>query len=142
MFYQPALGMLLIRLSVGMIFVMHGIAKIGNIAGTAGFLGMVGIPAPEIMVYVLIAIEVVGGLMIISGFALRFAAVLTGIAMVVAALTVGLPSGGYQGAEWEIMLALASFGLVLTGAGKWRLMSIFEHDKDERPAAVAPSSGM
>jgi len=142
LFYQPALGMLLIRIAIGLVFVMHGLAKLGNISATAGFLGMIGIPAPEMMVYVLIAVEIVGGLMIITGLALRFAAVATGIAMVVAALLVGFPQGGYSGAEWEILLALSSFGLALTGAGSLRLLNIFEHDKDEQPAAPASSSGM
>jgi uncharacterized membrane protein YphA (DoxX/SURF4 family) len=58
------------------------------------------------------------------------AAVATGIAMLVALGLAVLPKRGLGGGEFEILLAAVSFGLALIGAGRLRLIHIFEHDRE------------
>lgn len=123
--HNPSLGLLLMRVATGLIFINHGWMKYGNVAGTMKFMGMIGLP--EYMAYAIIAVELIGGAMLILGILGRVAAVATGIAMVVAVSLVGYPKGGFSGAEFELLLMAVSFGLALTGMGKYRLMKTFEH---------------
>ena len=124
MCHNPGLGLLLMRVVAGLIFINHGWMKYGNTAGAVGFITSLGMPG--FMAYVLIAVEIVGGAMLILGVLGRVAGVATGIAMLVAASLVGFPKAGWNGAEFELLLMSVSFGLALTGMGKYRLLNIFE----------------
>lgn len=124
---RPDLGLLLIRIALGIIFIHHGWAKLGNVPGTEGFMAAIGLPG--FMAYAIITVEVLGGAMLILGVLTRVAAVATGIAMLVAVCLAVAPHKGILGSEFEILLATASFGIAFIGAGKYRLMHIFEHDK-------------
>lgn len=132
-FYKPALGMLLIRVATGLIFLHHGWIKLQNVSGTVGFMGMLGIPAP--LAYIAIAVEVVGGLMLIFGILTRAAAVATGIVALVAVFTAIAPMKGFLSGEFELLLAAVSFGIALAGSGKMRLMHMFEHDSHSKTGA-------
>ena len=125
-FYKPALGLLLIRVSTGLIFFHHGWLKLQNITGTVAFMAHLGIPEP--LAYIAIFVEVVGGAMLVLGIATRAAAVATGIVALVAVFTAVAPMKGFLGGEFELLLAAVSFGLALVGSGKLRLTHIFEHD--------------
>ncbi len=74
------------RILLGHIFVMAGISKLGEgYAGTAGYMESMGIPGG--LLPVVIAVEIVGGLMVILGFKARWAAyVLAGFCIVAAAI--------------------------------------------------------
>lgn len=127
-FYRPSLGLLIIRATLGFIFIHHGLMKLQNLGGTMGFMGSIGLPG--YMAYAITFVEVVGGAMLVLGVAVRAAAVSTGIAMIVALLLVIIPKKGVAGGEFEILLMMASFGLALIGAGRLRLMHVFEHDRE------------
>ena len=125
--FRPDFGLLIIRIALGAIFTHHGWAKLGNVTGTEGFMSAIGLPG--FMAYAIIIVEVLGGLMLIFGVLTRVAAVATGIAMVVAVVLATLPHKGFLGSEFEVLLAVVSFGIAFIGAGKYRLAHIFEHDK-------------
>ncbi len=74
------------RILLGHIFVMAGISKLGEgYAGTAGYMESMGIPGG--LLPVVIAVEIVGGLMVILGFKARWAAyALAGFCIVSAAI--------------------------------------------------------
>lgn len=112
---------------MGLIFIHHGWGKLGNIPGTQGFMNAIGLPG--FMAYAIITVEVLGGAMLILGVLTRVAAVATGIAMIVAVCLAVAPHKGILGSEFEILLAVVSFGLAFTGSGKYRLMHMFERDK-------------
>jgi putative oxidoreductase len=126
--YRPSLGLLLIRVVLGAIFIHHGLMKFGNLGGTEGFMMAIGLPG--FMAYAITFVEVIGGAMLALGIAVRAAAVATGIAMLVALGLAVLPSRGLGGGEFEVLLAACSFGLALIGAGRLRLTHIFEHDRE------------
>jgi putative oxidoreductase len=126
--YRPSLGLLLIRATTGAIFIHHGLMKFANLGGTAGFMMAIGLPG--YMAYAITFVEVVGGAMLVLGIAVRAAAVATGIAMIVALGLAVLPKRGLGGGEFELLLAAVSFGLALIGAGRLRLVHIFEHDRE------------
>ena len=61
------------RIFLGHIFVMAGVNKLGEgYAGTAGYMDSMGIPGG--LLPVVIALEIVGGLMVILGFKVQWAA--------------------------------------------------------------------
>lgn len=126
--YNPSLGLLLVRVSTGLIFFHHGYMKLHNVAGTVGFMAHLGIPAP--LAYAAIFVEVVGGFMLILGVFTRPAAVATGIVALVAFFSAVLPNKGFLGGEFELLLAATSFGIALIGSGRARLTHTFEHDRE------------
>ncbi len=62
------------RIMLALIFLISGFAKIGNFAGTAGFMASKGIPFAEIALALAIIIEIGGGVMLAVGWKARWAA--------------------------------------------------------------------
>ncbi len=62
------------RIMLALIFLISGFAKIGNFAGTAGFMASKGIPYAEFALVLTIIIEIGGGLMLVAGWKARWAA--------------------------------------------------------------------
>jgi len=112
-FYNPSFGLLLIRVSAGLIFLTHGWMKIQDIERFVMMLGQMGIPA--VLVYFISWLEVIGGLALILGIATRVLGFVFGIEMLVATLLVGFS----RGVGLELVLMLISFGIALTGSGKY-----------------------
>jgi putative oxidoreductase len=113
-------GTAVLRLVVGVVFAAHGWQKVHmGIHGVAGFLGMLGIPAPVVAATVLISVELLGGIALIVGFGTRWVAILLAFDMAVAILAVHLKNGFFlpQGFEFALTLLAASICLALTGSG-------------------------
>ena len=75
---------LLARLLLAALFLPAGISKIGGFAGTAGYIGSVGLPMPELGAAIAIAVEVLGGIALIMGFGTRWAALALAVFTLVA----------------------------------------------------------
>lgn len=116
------IGLLILRLTLGLLMLLHGIAKLTN--GPGGIQDMIeGIGLPGFLAYGVYLGEVVAPIMLIIGFRVRIAAMLFISTMLVA---VGLAHAGdilslSQTGGWAIELqALYLFGaltLVFTGGG-------------------------
>ena len=117
--YHKAMGLLLIRLAAGWVFINHGWMKLQNLSGADSFFAGIGLPPGTAMF--IAAIEVIGGIMLALGVAPRLAGVVLGIEMVVAMLLVGIPSGSY---ELEALLAATALGIFMIGAGRYSLYSM------------------
>jgi putative oxidoreductase len=65
---------LLARILLAALFVVAGYNKLMNPAGTAGYFGKLGLPAPEILVWVVIAVELLGSLLLVIGWQTRVVA--------------------------------------------------------------------
>ena len=73
------------RLLLAMMFLMSGLSKIGNFAGTQGYMEAMGVPGA--LLPLAIALEVLGGLAIIIGWQTKITSVaLAGFCVVSAAL--------------------------------------------------------
>ena len=70
---------LLARILIGALFVTAGVRKALTIAATAGYFAKLGVPAAEIMAWVVVLIEVGGGLALILGWQTRWVAWLLAI---------------------------------------------------------------
>jgi putative oxidoreductase len=114
---QP-LGLLLLRLALGLIFIWHGYPKLTHPTAMQGFFVQHGLPA----YFVTIAgvLEVFGGGLIILGFLTRIAALLLAVEMAVAIWKVH-SAGGYMAVhnyEFPLVLVAACFALATVGAGR------------------------
>jgi putative oxidoreductase len=68
--YLPAVG----RLLLAAIFVLSGFSKLTAPEGTIGYIASAGLPLPEVAYAVAVAVELVGGLLLIVGFKTRWVA--------------------------------------------------------------------
>ena len=120
-FGHRSLGILLIRIAVGLVFLMHGWGKVGNMEMVQGMFVGFGLPAATGII--ITWLEVIGGLALILGILPRVFGLLFGIEMLVAVFLTGAFANGYNQHELEILLMLLSFGIVLTGSGRFALWS-------------------
>lgn len=112
------LGLLLLRIGVGVIFIIAGWGKLTGIEGVQGFFGNIGIPLPAVMAWVVAIVEFVGGIMVLLGAYARIPYLLLAIIMAVALMTTKL-GGEFSAARLDLMLLLASLALFLIGSGKY-----------------------
>ncbi len=76
--YQNTLN-LLGRLLIVALFLPAGIAKLGGFAGTVGYIGSVGLPAPTIAAALAVVIEVAGAVALLVGYQTRLAALVLAV---------------------------------------------------------------
>lgn len=69
-----SLAILIGRILLAAMFVLAGFAKLTDIAGTAGWFGSIGLPAPTVLTVLVGLLELVAGLAIVVGFQTRIAA--------------------------------------------------------------------
>lgn len=112
------IALLLLRIGVGLVFIVAGWGKLTGIEGTQGFFGNLGIPLAGLMAWVVAITEFVGGLMVLFGAYIRIPAVLLAIIMLVALLTTKL-GGEFSAARVDLLLLLMSSSLFILGSGKY-----------------------
>ena len=64
------------RILVALIFVISGIGKIGGFSGVAGYIASKGLPLPELLAGLTIALEIGGGFLLMIGWKVRLVAAL------------------------------------------------------------------
>ncbi len=119
-------GLALLRIAFGVLLFAHGyVLKVETftVAGTVGFFESLGLPA--IAAYAVIFAEVAGGLALIVGFLTRLTAWLS-VPVMLGATWVHLGNGwvfSAQGGGWEFpaLLVVLAVTLGLTGPGRWAL---------------------
>ncbi len=112
-------GLLLLRVGVGLVFVAHGVAKFQNMDGTIAFFN--GIGFTSFWAYLVASVELFGGLAMLIGIFTEIAGVLLAMVMLVAILKLKFAQGFLGGYEFDALLLLASFAMVLTGPGKYAM---------------------
>jgi putative oxidoreductase len=123
-FTNQSLGLVLVRLALGLVFFTHGLMKIQYIPKVMVMMAHFGF-APGVA-YFIAWLEVIGGIALILGIATRFFAFLFGIEMLVATILIGFA----QGLGFEFTLSIVSFGLALTGSGSYSLYSMDYVNRD------------
>jgi putative oxidoreductase len=124
-----SVGMLLIRVVVGLLFVGHGTQKLfgwfgGNgREGTAGFMASLGYPAPDVTAVVGGLAESLGGLLLLLGFLTPLGAALVIGMMVSAILAVHARNGLWNsggGIELPLVYLIVATAVAF-GAGRYSL---------------------
>jgi len=136
------LGILLLRMTVGLAMAAHGSQKVFGWFGgygpdaTGQFMEAMGFRPGRRYALAAGYVELVGGLLLAMGFLTPLAAALIASVMVVAAATVHwkngffITSGGY---EFNLVLGVAALSLAFTGPGVLSL----DHAAGFAPAGVA-----
>lgn len=122
---RVALGMTILRIVIGVVFIVHGAQKlfVFGIGGvTAGFAQM-HIPLPMIAAPVVAIVEFVGGIALVVGLFTRVAAVLLAIDMLGAILFVHGRNGFFlpMGFEFAFSLLGACVALAVAGPGEYSM---------------------
>lgn len=123
-----------LRLIVGYGFMAHGYAKIAR--GPEHFVGIlhaIGVPAPEVMAWATILVELIGGLAVLVGAFVSIVSVPMAAILLVATFTVHVPNGfssiklqavtvagaqfGQPGYETDLLYLACLATLVLGGSG-------------------------
>jgi putative oxidoreductase len=115
----------------------HGLQKLqGGPANFGGLLSQLGVPALELMAYVVTFVELVGGALLIVGLLSRLSALLLTIDLVVAILLVKLnvgliaPQGSGAGAELDLALIAGFLVILLAGRDRFSLDYALGIDRD------------
>ena len=93
---------LLLRLYLAPIFILAGANKIENAEYLGPYFESLGIPAPELMVYLAAYTEFLGGIALLLGLAVRWAAIPLMFTMIVAAATAHWDNGWHALPETEL----------------------------------------
>jgi putative oxidoreductase len=124
-----------LRVGVGGILAAHGWAKLCDLSGTAQSFAQLGIPAPQVLVYLAVSGEFVGGLGLLAGLLTRVAALGPLCTMVVAILMVHLGHGLFAkngGYEYPLTLLLVSAFFAFNGAGPISMDALLEKGEARR----------
>ncbi len=116
-------GALLLRISMGVLFILHGVylkAFVFGMAGAGKFFATLGLP--EWFAWVVMLYETLGGLALIFGIYTRWVAIFLGIHLLFAAYlghwangwNFSAKGGGY---EYPVFWAIGCFTLALIGSG-------------------------
>lgn len=137
-------GITLLRVIVGLVFVMHGGQKlfVMGIDGVGGFFGQIGIPFAYASALLVTAVELLGGALLIAGLFTRFVTPLLAATMVGAIATVHGSKGFFlpEGYEFALTLLVSSAALFLTGSGALALDNVFGRDRAAvRSGRAAPA---
>lgn len=127
---QADLGLLLIRLVIGLLFVGHGLQKLAGWFGGAGLRGTgqwlesLGLRPGRFWAFVAGAAEVAGGALFALGLLVPVSALLLTAVMATAIARVHAPRGLWidrGGYEYNLVLAATALGVALTGPGVYAL---------------------
>lgn len=120
---------LIARVLIGSLFLTSGWGKLMNVAGAVGYLTNLGVPAPGLMAWVVLGVELLIGVTLIVGLAVRYSALLTFVFLVVATAlahrywTYPAAAQTAQFAHFTKNIAIMGGALLLlwTGAGRYSI---------------------
>ncbi|MEX0771786.1 MAG: DoxX family protein [Balneolales bacterium] len=112
------LALLLLRIGVGVIFMLAGWGKLTGIEGPQTMFADLGIPVSGLMAWVVAIIEFFGGLMVLTGTYIRIPTPFLAFIMLIAILTVSMPQG-FGAMRLDLLLLLTALALLMLGSGKY-----------------------
>jgi len=139
--HNAAYAALLLRLSLGVMFLSHGLLKVFVFtpAGTAGFFASLGLPGW--LAYPTMGLEIAGGILLIAGLQSRL------VSLALLPILIGSlwahsgngwlfsnPNGGW---EYSLFLTVAAFTQALLGDGAYSLASVLGSRRQANPRRTA-----
>jgi putative oxidoreductase len=82
----PGVLPLIGRIGIAAIFVLSGLSKLADPAGTIGYIQSAGLPLPQVGFAIALLVELVGGLALILGYRTRLVAAILAVFSIAAAL--------------------------------------------------------
>src|SRR5690349_25112258 len=122
---RMALGLTLVRVIVGIVFLVHGSQKlfVFGIHGITGGFTQMGVPLPTLSAPIVTFVEFLGGIALILGIFSRIAAILLAIDMCGAILFVHGKNGFFlpNGYEYPMLLLAANVAILIAGPGGYAI---------------------
>src|SRR4029077_5655850 len=116
--WQLVLG----RVLLSAIFILSGLGKLPHFSSVAGMMGQVGIPLATVALVITLFIEIGGGLMLLTGYKARYAALVIAVWLIPVTLVFhhfwGIPAAQQQDQMVNFLKKVAIMGglLVLASA--------------------------
>ena len=142
---RPRLGLLVLRISLGLVFLLHGLMKFfgGEISFVREMLLMAGWAVPEPLLWLAAVIEVICGTALLLGVFARLAAWLLAVEMIVAVVLFHLRQGFFivavpnvplaYGFEYHLTLIGGLICLALSGPGAGTLSNAINPSTGQAP---------
>lgn len=124
------LGLLIIRLVIGVLFIGHGAQKLfgwfggHGLKGTGGWFDSIGMKPGVMMALFAGLAELIGGILFVLGFLTPLAALMIAGTMIMAIVKVHGPNGLWatsNGYEYNLTLLSVAIGIALIGPGRYAL---------------------
>jgi len=115
-------GLLILRVTIGAVFLVHGLDKLLDLDAAEAFFDALGIPWSGAVAPLVALTEAAGGVLLIAGVATPLAGLALAGDMLVAYLTAHLGHGFFAasgGGELVLLLGAGSVALAVTGAGRF-----------------------
>jgi putative oxidoreductase len=135
-------GLLVLRLVLGITFMLHGAQKLFGMFGGPGIEGFtenvarLGFPGPpELWAYLAAGSEFFGGLAVLLGVLTEFGAAAIATTMIVAIWKIHGPNGFFaqqRGYEYNLMILAVCAALILAGPGWIALWDPFRYRRGAR----------
>ncbi|WP_428911060.1 DoxX family protein [Niallia sp. Krafla_26] len=125
-----SIGLLIIRLVIGLLFVAHGAQKLFGwfggygVKGTGGWFESIGIKPGVTMALIAGLTELIGGILFVLGLLTPLAGIMIAGTMVVAIAKVHGSNGLWStsnGYEYNLTLLAVAIGIALIGPGQYAL---------------------
>jgi len=141
--WASATGILVVRVVIGLAFILHGLPKLQNATGWMN--GMENAP-PGFLQAISAIIEFAGGTLVLLGLFARIAAVLLALQMIAALALVHIPHGdpfvampGHSSAELACAYLAVSLLTAIVGPGAWSLDAMIFGVHEESELHAVPS---
>src|SRR3989344_1401454 len=114
---------LLVRVLIGVLFLITGVTKALNITGTAGFFGSLWIPGATFFAWLVMLVEIILGLALLVGWKVKYTVWPLVVILVIAVM---LTTGWTTGINWvnlmfHLITILALLHIGSDGAGMWAI---------------------
>jgi putative oxidoreductase len=147
--HHADLGLLVLRLGIGLTICLHGLNKVfggGKLAGTGAWFASMGMKPGWLHARMAAATEIGAGLLLAVGLVTPAAAAGIIALMLVAGVTAHRKNGFFvfrpgQGWEYVMVLAVAAFAVGAIGAGAWSIDAALGWDVDGWWGAIVAAAG-
>ncbi len=112
---------LTLRIGISIVFIIMGLKKLIHPSSIIGLLTTIGFPIPTILGWVVLLSELIFGTAVLLGYRVKYAVWPLVIILVVALITVVIPSKDQLNILWHITGIAVLIGLALGGPGKYCL---------------------
>ena len=122
----------ILRITIGIIFLVHGMKKLfgafggGGVDGTIQLVANMGFTPAGLWAWALILAEFLGGIFLILGILPRLSALSIAIIMIVAIVKIHGPRGFFAmqgGFEYQLLILASCISIMLTGGGRLSLFN-------------------